>query len=247
MCKSKIILSLSVENCRTESVYLLSNTYICLHNPQFTLCNRQKTHRLSDHHRDDLCTKPVHTHVHRYGQISHQITTLSCLWEEAGAPRGNPRRIRGTDTRETPTPCTTVSPHDFFFFFFKYCLLHLFWSSLWIVYILFLLKILTDNESLSSTFLSQEFEILLFNWTCGTWPFVEWSYTYTPKCCKNLLLRHMNKGVTTVGGLVATHKAEANHLWATPLGLSVLLLEGELYVTRPLPEAHSCPFERVSV
>lgn len=135
----------------------------CLHNPQFTLCNRQKTRRLSHHHRDDLCTKRVHTHVHRYGQISHQITTLSCLWEEAGAPRGNPRRIRGTDTRETPSPCAPVSPRNFFFFL-EYCLFHLFCSSRWIVHILLLLKkIQISNESLRFTFLSQEFEILLFN------------------------------------------------------------------------------------
>lgn len=79
---------------------------------------QQAENSQADHHRDDLCTKPVHTYVHRYGQISHQITTLSCLWEEAGAARGNPRRIRGTDTRDTPTPRTTVSPHNFFFFFF---------------------------------------------------------------------------------------------------------------------------------
>lgn len=58
-----------------------------------------------------------------------------------------------------------------------------------------------------------------------TWPFAEWSYTYTPKCCKHHLLHHMDKGVTTVGDLVATRRAEANHLWAAPLGLSVLLLE----------------------
>lgn len=61
-----------------------------------------------------------------------------------------------------------------------------------------------------------------------TWPIAEWNYTHAPKCWKNHLLHRMNKRVTTVGGLVATRRAEADRLWAAPLRLSVLLLEGEL-------------------